>query len=415
MNRSLTALFAALEAVLVVGVGIGIPLVPLTVLWAVQYGFAVDWVVFWRASADTWLIGHGVDMQVTLDSVLAASVGAAAGTAFPVTIAPLGFALLTLLLALRAGRRVGETRYRVLGALAALGTFVLLSTVITLSALYPLARPSIGQGIVLPSLVFALGFGIGLLRTARAAGDDAGSSVKDWIADWSPSVRALARTALQGGAAAVAGVLAVSGLITALLIAVNYGQVISLYESLHAGVVGGIALTLGQLAAIPNTVVWAASWFVGPGIALGTGSSVTPLGTLVGPIPGLPLFGALPQGTLEFGFLGLLVPVLVGFIVAVLVRQSTDRRANASFGAVRMLITGALMGVVAGVLLGLLAWWSGGAMGPGRLVDVGPNPWFVALFATLEVGVAAALGMLVGGRRTSGRASKRGEEVSAKR
>src|SRR3954470_7678527 len=122
MNRSLTALFAALEAVLVVGVGVGIPLVPLTVLWAVQYGFAVDWTVFWRAPADTWLVGHGVDLQVTLDSVLATSIGAPAETAFPLTIAPLGFALLTLLLALRAGRRVGETRHRTLGAIASLAT-----------------------------------------------------------------------------------------------------------------------------------------------------------------------------------------------------------------------------------------------------------------------------------------------------
>jgi hypothetical protein len=42
----------------------------------------------------------------------------------------------------------------------------------------------------------------------------------------------------------------------------------------------------------------------------------------------------------------------------------------------------------------LLAWWSGGALGPGRLVDIGPNPMLVGAFAALEVGVAAVLGML---------------------
>ena len=399
MNRSLTALFAALEAVLVVGVGIGIPLVPLTVLWAVQYGFAVDWVVFWRASADTWLIGHGVDMQVTLDSVLSASVGAPAGTAFPVTIAPLGFALLTLLLALRAGRRVGETRYRTLGAFAALGTFALLSTVITFSALYPLARPSIAQGIVLPSLVFALGFGIGLLRTARAAGDDAGSSIKDWIADWSPSLRALARTALQGGLAAVAGVLAVSGVFAALLIAVNYGQVISLYESLHAGVVGGIALTLGQLAFMPNLVIYTASWLVGPGFAIGSGSSVSPLSTVLGPVPSVPVLGALPTGDLAFGFLGIAVPIVVAFLAAAFLRT----RLVAELDVERPLLWlgGAAlgMGVAAGVLLGLLAAVTAGAAGPGRLAEVGPDALAVGLFAALEVTVGAALGMLASRQR----------------
>ena len=295
MNRSLIALFAALEAVLVVGVGVGIPLVPLTVLWAVQYGFSVDWLVFWRASADTWLVGHGVDMQVTLDAELAASIGATE-TAFAVTIAPLGFALLTLLLALRAGRRVGETRYRSLGALTALGTFVLLSTGLTFSALYPLARPSIAQGIVLPTLVFALGFGIGLLRTARAEGDDTGSSLRDWIADWSPSIRAVVRTALQAGAAAVAATLAISALLASLLIALNYAEVISLYEGTHAGVVGGVALTLGQIAFMPNLVIYGATWLVGPGFAIGAGSSVSPLSTVLGPVPSIPVLGALRSG-----------------------------------------------------------------------------------------------------------------------
>jgi len=399
MNRSLTALFAALEAVLVVGVGIGIPLVPLTVLWAVQYGFAVDWVVFWRASADTWLIGHGVDMQVTLDSVLAASVGAPAETAFPVTIAPLGFALLTLLLALRAGRRVGETRYRTLGAVAALGTFALLSTVITFSALYPLARPSIGQGIVLPSLVFALGFGIGLLRTARAAGDDTGSSIKDWIADWSPSVRALARTALQGGLAAVAGVLAVSGVLAALLIAVNYGQVISLYESLHAGVVGGIALTLGQLAFMPNLVIYTASWLVGPGFAIGSGSSVSPLSTVLGPVPSVPVLGALPTGDLAFGFLGIAVPIVIAFLAAALLRTRLVAELDVEHPLLWLGGAALGMGVAAGVLLGLLAAVTAGAAGPGRLAEVGPDALAVGLFTAIEVTVGAALGMLASRQR----------------
>ena len=399
MNRSLTALFAALEAVLVVGVGIGIPLVPLTVLWAVQYGFAVDWVVFWRASADTWLIGHGVDMRVTLDSVLAASVGAPAETAFPVSIAPLGFALLTLLLALRAGRRVGETRYRTLGALASLGTFVLLSTVITVSALYPLARPSIGQGVVLPSLVFALGFGIGLLRTARAAGDDAGSSIRDWVADWSPSVRALARTALQGGTAAVAAILAVSGVLAALLIAINYGQVISLYEGLHAGVVGGLALTLGQLAFMPNLVIYTASWLVGPGFAIGSGSSVSPLSTVLGPVPSVPVLGALPTGDLAFGFLGIAVPLVVAFLAAALLRSRLVTELDVEHPLLWLGGTALGMGVTAGVLLGLLAAVAGGAAGPGRLAEVGPDALAVALVAALEVTVGAALGLLASRQR----------------
>lgn len=399
MNRSLTALFAALEAVLVVGVGIGIPLVPLTVLWAVQYGFAVDWAVFWRASADVWLVGHGVDLQVTLDAALAASIGAPAESSFPVTIAALGFGLLTLLLALRAGRRVGETRHRALGALVGFATFLLLSAGITLTALYPLARPSIAQGITLPTLVFALGFAIGLARTARAEGDDTGSSLRDWIADWSPSVRALVRTALQGGAAAVAAILAVSAVLVAVLIALNYAEVISVYEGMHAGGVGGLALTIGQLAIMPNLVVWAASWLVGPGFAIGAGSSVSPLSTVLGPVPSIPVLGALPTGDLANGFLGIAVPVIVAFLAAALLRARLMRELDVEYPLLWAGGAALGMGVVAGLLLGVLAAASGGAAGPGRLAEVGPDALAVALWAALEVTIAAFLGFLASRQR----------------
>ena len=118
MNRRLTALFAAFEALLVVAIGVGIPLAPLTVLWGAQFGFGVDWGAFWRASVDIWLIGHGVDVTVTLDPTTAAALGyPGAGDPFTITIAALGLGMLTLMLAVRAGRRVAETRYRALMAI----------------------------------------------------------------------------------------------------------------------------------------------------------------------------------------------------------------------------------------------------------------------------------------------------------
>ena len=103
MNRRLTALFAAAEALLVLGVGLAIPLAITTVLWATHFGFAPEWTVFWRAAADVWLLGHGVDVTFTLDPVLAALVGYP-GAELPVTItvAILGFALLTFAMAIRA-------------------------------------------------------------------------------------------------------------------------------------------------------------------------------------------------------------------------------------------------------------------------------------------------------------------------
>ncbi|GAB3029198.1 hypothetical protein GCM10027052_01260 [Parafrigoribacterium mesophilum] len=446
MNRPLTALFAALEALLVVGIGIGIPLVPLTIMWAAQYGLQVDWLVFWRASVDIWLLGSGTDIRMTLDPALATAAGfVGAGTPFVLTIAPLGFSLLTVLLGIRAGRRVAETPYRIFGLLASIGSFGVLAFAATVSALHPLARPSISQGTLLPTLVFATGVAIGWevtrrrLRAVRespdttrgnaartdatrpgAAGSD-GRSADDappprgragalrvtaaladwadglrhqcgrWILELPTGIRSAVPAAVRGGAMAAAGVVSVASVLVAGSLVVSYARVIGLYESVHTGVLGGVALTLGQLAILPNLVIWGGSWLVGPGFAIGTASAVSPLGTNLGPLPAVPVLGALPSGELGFGFLGLLVPVLAGFLAAVVIRtriQSVGTRG--AFGQVGL---GIGIGVSAGVVLGLLAWFSAGAAGPGRLAEVGPNPWLVGGFAALEIGLAAIAGL----------------------
>ena len=418
MNRPLTALFSALEAVLVAAIGIAIPLVPLTVLWAFQYKLQVDYLVFWRTAVDLWLLGSGVDIRFTLDQVLAAALGFdGAGTPFVVTIAPLGFALVTVLLGVRAGRRIGETPHRLLGMAVSVAAFAAISLGLTLSALFPAALPSIWQGTLLPPLVFAIGILIGseILRPAHAPADLLGDGASNYgagndgarkdgagkdragtvVLGWPRELRTVIVAGLRGGVASASVVVTASAVTVAVLFLANYAAVITLYESVHAGVLGGIALTVGQLAVLPNLVIWGASWFIGPGFALGSGSSVTPLGTMIGPIPAIPIFGALPApGALGWGFLGLLVPVLAGFFVALAIRPRLKREFGPRASARAFCAAGLASGVVAGIVLGLLAWASAGSAGPGRLVDVGPAPWLVGGFAALEIGVGAVIGLL---------------------
>lgn len=396
MNRTLTALFAAFEAALVAGIGVAIPLAPLTILWGAQYGFAPDWAIFWRASADAWLLGHGVDLAVTVDAVTAKSLGlATAGQPFDVSIAALGFALLTVLLAVRAGRRIAETPHRIIGTAAALVVFAAVSFGVAVSAQFALVRPSLLQGIVLPTLVFAIGLAIGQLWSRRD-----GDVVL--VGRLQASTRAIVGIILRGGAAAAAIVLAIAAVLLAVLLVGSYARVITLYEGLHGEALGGLAITLGQLAFIPNLVVWAASWLVGPGFAIGAGSSVTPIATALGPIPALPLLGALPQGDSTFGLAGLLVPVLAGFLVGAIFRARLGGSSGfAAPGWARLLLAGLGIGVVGGAVLGALAAASAGAAGPGRLQIVGPDGWQVFLFAAGEIGVAAVVGMLVASRRAA--------------
>ncbi|WP_085370207.1 DUF6350 family protein [Leifsonia sp. NCR5] len=425
MNRTTVALLAALEAVIVVAIGLAISLVPLTVLWAAQYHLAADWFTFWRASADIWLVGHGVNLTVTLDAQAAATLGLpGAVIPFQVTIAALGFAVLTAGLGVRTGLRAAETPFRLTGAVSAVVAFAVLSAAVTFSAGSAPVHPSVWQGIVLPPFVYAVGvlcgFGFAALRAERdgkdiglsdrndrgersgqAEGPQSRGAVLSAIAAATnripPMIRDASAVALRAGTGAAALVIAGAALVLTILILGNYGGIISLYEQLQAGALGGAALTIAQLAFIPNLVIWLASWMVGPGFAIGTGSSVSPIGTELGPLPGLPLFGVIPAGGFSFGLIGVLVPIVAGFLAAALLRSRATRMHDLH-GTSGLLVAALGIGIVAGIELGLLAWWSSGAIGPGRLHDVGPNPWLVGSIAAAEVAVAAIIGLVAGGR-----------------
>lgn len=419
MNRTTVALLAALEAVIVAAIGLGICLVPLTVLWAAQYQLGGDFTVVWKAAADIWLVGHGVNLTVALDPQTVATLGLPAAAApFQITIALLGFAALTAGLGVRTGMRAAETPFRSTGAATALGVLLAISVVVTLAAGSPAVRPSVWQGIVLPPFVYALGIGVGFVFAAlRGPRERTGDRMADGTLPASPAttpgaapaltavrtrvaavpapVRAGILGALRAGSAATAIVIGLAALILALLIFGNYGAIIGLYEQLQTGVAGGAALTIAQLAFLPNLVIWLMSWLVGPGFAIGTGSTVSPIGTALGPLPGVPLFGVIPAHGYTFGLVGVIVPLLAGFVAAALLRGT--RRAGVD-SAPALFLTAIGIGIVAGIELGLLAWWSSGALGPGRLHDVGPNPWLVGSIAAAEVAVAAVIGLVAGGR-----------------
>ncbi len=412
MSRSTTILLAALEAFVVAAVGIGLAVVPLALVWAISTGMAADPLDYWGAAALAWLVGNGVDLAVVLDPVLAASLGVAAdAAAFDVTIALLGFSVLTVGAGLHVGRRSATAGHAVSGVVAAALVTGAAGSVLAFTAGVPGVVPSAWQAAVVPALLVVAGGVAGAgIEAARlgARGTDATTGVvRGWLASLDPAWRDAVRVALRAGTAAAIGIVGAAAVAVAVALAVDYATVAGLWQSLGADVPGGIALAIGQLALLPNLVAWAASWIVGPGFALGAGTSVSPGGTLLGPVPGLPVLGAVPKLDPGLGYLALLVPVLLGFAAGYFVHRSVDaRRRRRASGRPEQrpaprsaLWTGAVTvgeglaaGIVAGVLLGVLAWWSAGAVGPGRLAEVGPDWWPVALATAALVGVPAALG-----------------------
>ncbi|MCP2030090.1 hypothetical protein L1277_000154 [Okibacterium sp. HSC-33S16] len=401
MNRTTLALLAALEAIITVAIGIGITLVPLSLLWATDYGFSVDWVVFWRAAVDIWLLGNGVDLTVALPSATVAAIGIPEAAApFVVSIAPLGVALFTVLMGARTGRRIAASRSWPTGLVAAVLTFAVLTGVLALTALDPAVRPSVWQSFLIPAVVYGLGLVIGVFRVlwrADATGQSSGDGLVARITDrFDDTSLALIGASFRGGLTAALGIVAVAAALLAILIFANFGIITSLYQGSQLGVSGGIMATMAQIAFLGNFVIWVVSWLIGPGFALGVESSISPVNTIVGPVPALPILGAVPSGDLPLGFLGLLVPLVIGFLAAASVRSRLVSDLRGGPVASRLALAAVGIGVVSAVILGLLAWFSGGAAGPERLAVVGPNPWLIMVFTFVEITIAALIGMASG-------------------
>ncbi len=155
---------------------------------------------------------------------------------------------------------------------------------------------------------------------------------------------------------------------------------------------GGAALALAVLGAavVPNAALWASAYAVGPGFAMGAGTSVAPGGVVLDQLPAFPLLAALPDvgPAPAWSLLALAVPVAAGVVVGLVLERRLV--ALGPTRPERAAVLAAAAGAAAGVWLGLLAALSGGSLGAQRLAEIGPDAARVALIAALEVGVVAA-------------------------
>ncbi|GAA1962430.1 cell division protein PerM [Agromyces allii] len=397
MRRTTIALLASLEAFVAALIGFALAIVPLMLLWAVHFGLTVDAMVFVHAGAGVWLLGHGVNLTAQIDPVTASRTGLeGAGDPFTISIALLGIALLSLAAGVRVGRRSAAAGHALTGAIAAMSVFALAGAGAGLLVDSPALHANPWWSVGLPAFVVGLGALIGSVgESVRNPSTDVARAgfVRRGVAALPPLLTELVGVSVRVGAGAAFGVLAVAGVLVAVAVMLDYATIAGLYQALDPGIDGGIAITMAELALLPNVIVWAAAWLLGPGFALGTGSVVSSGATVLGPVPGIPLLGALPETSPALGGLWLVVPVLLGFVGAWIVATARGRAAS-GVGTEwwRPLAIAAGSALVAGLTLGLLAWWSAGAVGPGRLADVGPDGLAVGLAGATTVGIGALVG-----------------------
>ncbi len=196
---------------------------------------------------------------------------------------------------------------------------------------------------------------------------------------------------ILGMAAALALLIVFGAVLAAASLAVHLNAYSKAVDALNPGFGGSALLLLAGLVYLPNSVVWAIAYMLGPGFAFGVGTAVSPSGSALGALPAFPMLAALPVGVRAafppwLGFFILLLPYLAGALAGLMtVRIAPTPLLEAAP------LWGLLTGVLTAVVIGFAAKLSGGPLGAGRLVAVGPTGAEIGLVAVLEIGVTAAL------------------------
>lgn len=350
-----------------------------------------------RLAGQGWLVMHGVPLSLGPGLLHAV---------------PLGLILVPLLLAWRAGRRLARASYTdqlwqaLLGALL---TYALIGAAVAHFSVTADASASVVAGALIPPVSAGIGLITGAYREAGAWSRLVGVDFAAWVSRTSQHSRwagSYAWSVLRSGFLAVMVALSLSAALLAVAVGLNWAGIAAIYERIDGGIAGASVVTLLQLGFLPNLAVWTMTWSTGAGFALGTGSSLTPLASTVGPLPALPILGALPAGTLEYGYAALAIPVLAGLLAGWwffregenhfdewLVLHSPHRWLTSTASTLALAL---LIGITAGIAGAGVALVSRASLGVGRFTDLGPDPLAVGLWLAVEVAVGAVLGHAVG-------------------
>jgi len=336
-----------------------------------------------RVGAVAWLLGHGSGLGV--DGVA-------------VTAVPLGATLLCGYVVHRVARRVGAGisghgpgaealadgardwtvpvalvlftgGYAVVGGLAA--------ALASGGAAVGLSGPRVLLGCVLLCLVVA---GPTLaVASGRAA---------VWVGAVPPLLLTSARVARR----TLVAWLLVSAVTLVAALAADLATAANVFADLHTDAGAAALVVLLTLLAVPNALGFSSAYVLGPGFTVGAGTLVTPASATLGPLPTFPLLAALPDdGPAPAWTTALLVLApLVALLATVTVQRRVPTTSYAD-GALRGLVGG----VGAGLVVGALSWLCGGAVGPGRLAEVGPLVGQVTAHAVATFAAGGVLGALL--------------------
>ena len=322
---SVTLLIGALDALAAAGGLLALLVLATTLSWWIDSGATGTWLGSFQTAIEIWLGAHGVPLGISASTQFGLSI-----PSYLLWSLPLGSVLLIFAFGWRGGKRlfpaVSVWPAWLAAAIVYGGISSSISTLVTDASVHPNPIASY----ILPALVYVGGVICGSLfgslpktftpleiSRERVAGKEFIQSLSgkvNWV------IASVASPALRAATGYVFALLTISSLLLSLLVIFNWLSVIQLFEQLQGGVFGGFGATILQIAFLPNLIFFVASWLSGFGFAIGTGSSVSPLGTALGPIPTIPIFGVIPTGSSNLGMIVLILPILLALVATVIVR-----------------------------------------------------------------------------------------------
>lgn len=200
-----------------------------------------------------------------------------------------------------------------------------------------------------------------------------------------PSMQHWISGGLKLGGLSVLVLVAASFVASVIALAAGWSRMAGIQELLGASSAADTSFIVGgQALFAPTVMAWVASWWSGAGFLTATDSLHSPSVVGPGPIPPIPLLGAVPETAP--GMWVILAPIALGIGLGVVAARSFRREHLLHQSA-----QGVLASVIIASVTALWMWSATMSLGSVRLAVMGPRVGWVTLALVLEIALPALI------------------------
>ena len=200
-----------------------------------------------------------------------------------------------------------------------------------------------------------------------------------------PSMQHWISGGLKLGGLSVVVLVAASFVATIIALVAGWSRMAGIQELLGAASAADTSFIVGgQALFAPTVMAWAAAWWSGAGFLTATDSLHSPTVAGAGPIPPIPLLGAVPETAP--GMWVILAPIALGIGLGVVAVRSFRRE-----HLLHQTAQGVLASVITASATALWMWSATMSLGSVRLASMGPRVGWATLAIVLEVALPALI------------------------